>query len=341
MSQAPAHVPPGRGGTAVPAALHARHARPDRGVRRGAAPDAHASVLHGDARELDLGGPSTRRHVAAVPGADRLPRPAPLRLRAARASTSAASRSSAGPRAAPAARRSRRTSTASPTCSRNAAARLAPGAPVCIVVNDRRDLYPEILDRAGLRLVDRLERHVNRRTGRRGGEYFESVLVCRPPEPDGAWSSAPSVAVTRRLRSRRSDMENTDPAPAVARDGRRVYRAARRPERHGPRRGAALRRTRVGTGAAERKAPSRRRSSQNARRPAPSWRGTRSLAPTVELSPPGRLRRDPAGRRADGRQADGCRGRRPGSIGADHRPPASPCRARRQPLTTACTTPRP
>ena len=56
---------------------------------------------------------------------------------------------------------------------------LRPGAPVCIVVNDRRDLYPEILSRAGLRLEDRLERHVNRRTGRRAGEYFESILVCR------------------------------------------------------------------------------------------------------------------------------------------------------------------
>jgi hypothetical protein len=51
-------------------------------------------------------------------------------------------------------------------------------APVIVVVNDRRDLYPEILARSELRLVERLERHVNRRTGRRGGEYFESVLVC-------------------------------------------------------------------------------------------------------------------------------------------------------------------
>jgi hypothetical protein len=50
-------------------------------------------------------------------------------------------------------------------------------APVIVVVNDRRDLYPEILERSGLRLVDRLERHVNRRTGRRSGEYFESILV--------------------------------------------------------------------------------------------------------------------------------------------------------------------
>jgi hypothetical protein len=59
----------------------------------------------------------------------------------------------------------------------NAAAALAPGAPVLVVVNDRRNLYPEILDAAGLRLDARLRRHVNRRTGRRAGEYFEDVLV--------------------------------------------------------------------------------------------------------------------------------------------------------------------
>ena len=57
---------------------------------------------------------------------------------------------------------------------------LRPGAPVLVVVNDRRNLYPEILERAGLRLEERLRRHVNRRTGRRAGEYFEDVLVARP-----------------------------------------------------------------------------------------------------------------------------------------------------------------
>ncbi len=61
----------------------------------------------------------------------------------------------------------------------NARSRLSLGGRVCVVVNDRRDLYPAILDRAGLRLVERTERHVNRRTGRRAGEYYESVLVCR------------------------------------------------------------------------------------------------------------------------------------------------------------------
>jgi hypothetical protein len=61
----------------------------------------------------------------------------------------------------------------------NAASALAPGAPVLVVVNDRRDLYPGIFERAGLTLEERLRRHVNRRTGRRAGEYYEDVLVAR------------------------------------------------------------------------------------------------------------------------------------------------------------------
>ena len=55
------------------------------------------------------------------------------------------------------------------------------GAPVLIVVNDRRELYPEILAGSGLVLEERLRRHVNRRTGRRAGEFFEDVLVARVP----------------------------------------------------------------------------------------------------------------------------------------------------------------
>src|SRR5581483_6306056 len=61
----------------------------------------------------------------------------------------------------------------------NAASALRTDAPILVVVNDRRDLYPTILERAGLRLESRLRRHVNRRTGRRAGEYFEDVLVAR------------------------------------------------------------------------------------------------------------------------------------------------------------------
>jgi hypothetical protein len=53
-------------------------------------------------------------------------------------------------------------------------------AAVAIVVNDSRGLYDEIARRAGLRLESRSARHVNRRTGRRAGEYFEDVLWLRP-----------------------------------------------------------------------------------------------------------------------------------------------------------------
>ena len=60
---------------------------------------------------------------------------------------------------------------------RRAAAALRPGGRVVVVVNDRRGLYDGILEAAGLRLEDRMLRHVNRRTGRRKGEYFEEVLV--------------------------------------------------------------------------------------------------------------------------------------------------------------------
>lgn len=62
---------------------------------------------------------------------------------------------------------------------RSAARQMDAGSPVVIVVNDSRDLYPEILRRSGLGLEDVVTRHVNRRTGRRAGEFFESILVCR------------------------------------------------------------------------------------------------------------------------------------------------------------------
>jgi hypothetical protein len=61
----------------------------------------------------------------------------------------------------------------------NVRAALRPNAPIAIVVNHRRGLYPEILERAGLQLKERLLRHVNRRTGRRAGEYFEEILIAR------------------------------------------------------------------------------------------------------------------------------------------------------------------
>jgi DNA modification methylase len=60
----------------------------------------------------------------------------------------------------------------------NARRQLPTGAPVIVVISDSKDLYPEILERSGLTPEERLTRHVNRRTGRRAGEFFEDVLVC-------------------------------------------------------------------------------------------------------------------------------------------------------------------
>jgi DNA modification methylase len=57
---------------------------------------------------------------------------------------------------------------------------LRKGGKAVIVVNDRRGLYDGILAAAGLKLQDRLLRHVNRRTGRRRGEFYEEVLIATP-----------------------------------------------------------------------------------------------------------------------------------------------------------------
>jgi DNA methylase len=61
----------------------------------------------------------------------------------------------------------------------NTAKQLRRGSPLVIVVNDSHDLYPSILEQSDLRLEERITRHVNRRTGRRAGEFYEDVLVCR------------------------------------------------------------------------------------------------------------------------------------------------------------------
>jgi DNA modification methylase len=61
-----------------------------------------------------------------------------------------------------------------------AAASLRHGGKIVVVVNDRRRLYDGIVASAGLCVEDRVLRHVNRRTGRRNGEYFEEVLILTP-----------------------------------------------------------------------------------------------------------------------------------------------------------------
>ncbi|MGH3073131.1 MAG: DNA methyltransferase [Gaiellaceae bacterium] len=138
-----------------------------------------AVVLHGDARELELGGPydgvvtsppypglidyhEQHRYAYELLGLD------DRRERELGAAAQGTSKAAIEAYVAGIA-----------TVLTRSKAALRRDAPVCIVVNDRRGLYPEILERAGLRLDDRLERHVNRRTGRRAGEYFESILIGR------------------------------------------------------------------------------------------------------------------------------------------------------------------
>jgi DNA methylase len=138
-----------------------------------------AEVLHGDSRELAFGGPfdgvvtsppypglidyhGQHRYAYELLGLDELRE---LELGSAARGTSAAALAAYSEGIA--------------ATFANAADSLRPNAPVVIVINDRRDLYPGILERAGLRLETRYRRHVNRRTGRRAGEFFEDVLVAR------------------------------------------------------------------------------------------------------------------------------------------------------------------
>jgi hypothetical protein len=141
------------------------------------APARAARILHGDAREVDLGGPhdalvtsppypglidyhEQHRYAYELLGLD------DRRERELGAAVRGTSRAALSDYV-----------TGILDVFRNCIPALAEDAPVIVVVNDRRDVYPRILEDAGLRIVERLERHVNRRTGRRAGEYFESVFV--------------------------------------------------------------------------------------------------------------------------------------------------------------------
>lgn len=56
---------------------------------------------------------------------------------------------------------------------------LIPDAVVVVIVNDRYGLYETLPQRLGFSLEERLERHVNRRTGRRNNDFYESILIWR------------------------------------------------------------------------------------------------------------------------------------------------------------------
>lgn len=65
------------------------------------------------------------------------------------------------------------------TVFRNASKSMPENSPMIVVANDRLNIYPKIAQLAGVRVEAILERHVNRRTGRRSGEFYESIFVWR------------------------------------------------------------------------------------------------------------------------------------------------------------------
>ena len=54
-------------------------------------------------------------------------------------------------------------------------------APLVVVANDKHDLYGRIAEAVGVRVEAVLHRHVNRRTGRRSSEFYESIFIWRTP----------------------------------------------------------------------------------------------------------------------------------------------------------------
>jgi len=62
---------------------------------------------------------------------------------------------------------------------RNIRTSLKPEGVCVIVAADKWGLYPEIAKKAGFRQESAIERHVNRRTGRRTGDFYELIMVWR------------------------------------------------------------------------------------------------------------------------------------------------------------------
>jgi len=63
----------------------------------------------------------------------------------------------------------------------NALTHMPSGGRLIVIAGDRANLYDEIARMVGVEVENILQRHVNRRTGRRSGEFFESVFIWRKP----------------------------------------------------------------------------------------------------------------------------------------------------------------
>ena len=60
------------------------------------------------------------------------------------------------------------------------ASRVMPsGSPLVVIAGDKHELYDEIAKLCGVEVEAVVQRHVNRRTGRRAGEFYESVFIWR------------------------------------------------------------------------------------------------------------------------------------------------------------------
>jgi DNA modification methylase len=64
---------------------------------------------------------------------------------------------------------------------RRLSGKLNPGGRMIVVAGDRANLYGDIAKMAGVDVEATVLRHVNRRTGRRSGEFYESVFIWRKP----------------------------------------------------------------------------------------------------------------------------------------------------------------
>jgi hypothetical protein len=64
---------------------------------------------------------------------------------------------------------------------RNCANAMTRGGWLIVVIHDSASLYPEIASMCGVEVVAVLDRHVNRRTGRRSSEFYESIFIWRKP----------------------------------------------------------------------------------------------------------------------------------------------------------------
>lgn len=62
---------------------------------------------------------------------------------------------------------------------RRASESMPVGSRIIVVANDRADLYGDIADMVGVEVESVINRHVNRRTGRRSGEFYESIFIWR------------------------------------------------------------------------------------------------------------------------------------------------------------------